>query len=166
VLIYDVTEIPEPYDAVVTTLATVGSELQVWASAAYRRGEDMAVGPAEFVSASIDLEVGSAIQGHETTTIPMSWIATSASALFPRMDAEVVVSPAHSSMTNLEFRGSYRPPLEGVGRLLDRIALHRIAESTVRNFLDRLVSAVTAEIRAIPDETGEDDSEVRRAAPP
>jgi hypothetical protein len=166
VLIYDVTEIPEPYEAVVTTLASVGGELQVWASAAYRRGEGMAVGPAEFVSAPIDLEVGSPIQGHESTTIPMSWIATAGSTLFPRMDAEVVVSPAHSSMTHLEFRGSYRPPLEGVGRLLDRLALHRIAESTVRNFLERLVQAVTAEIRSIPVETEEADSEVRRATPP
>jgi hypothetical protein len=165
VLIYDVIDIPEPYESVLRTLASVENEFQVWASAAYRRGEGMAVGPAELVTAPIDLEVGAPIDGHECTTIPMSWVATSVSPMFPRMDAEVVISPVHSSMTHLEFRGSYRPPLEGVGRLLDRFAFHRIAESTVRNFLDRLAHAVVAEIRAAASDERDGPEGFRRATP-
>jgi len=165
-LVYDFIEIPEAYEAVVVTLASVESELQVWASAAYRRGEGMTVGPAPLVSAPVELEVGAAMQSLESTTIPMSWIATSGTRLFPRMDAEVVVSPMQASLTHLELRGSYRPPLDGVGRMLDRLAFHRIAESTVRNFLDRLAAAVTAEIRAAPPVTGAEPAEVKPAAQP
>ena len=154
-LVYDSIEIPEPYDAVLDTLKSVGGEIQVWASAAYRRGEGMAVGPAPLVSAPIELEVGAPMRSLESTTIPMSWIASSASGLFPRMDAEVVISQLNVSDTQLEFRGSYRPPLEGFGRILDRLAFHRLAESTVRNFLDRLAQAVVAEVRARRPAAGE-----------
>jgi hypothetical protein len=31
---------------------------------------------------------------------------------------------------------SYRVPLAGIGERLDRFALHRVAESSVRNFLE------------------------------
>lgn len=164
-LVYESKDIPEPCEAVLDTLKSVGGEIQVWASAAYRRGEGMAVGPAPLVSAPIELEVGKPIQSLESTTIPMSWIAASATGLFPRMDAEVVISRLNASLTHLEFRGSYRPPLEGVGRVLDRLAFHRIAESTVRNFLDRLAEAVVAEVRAGRPET-DADAQIKGAAQP
>lgn len=147
-LIHDFIEIGHAFESVVGMLTVAESELQIWAAAAFSRGEEMAVGPASGISAPIELQVGNPISGLETVTIPMSWIASSATGLFPRMDAEVVVSPLDAERTHLEFRGSYRPPLDGFGRLLDRLAFHRIAESTVRNFLERLAEAVSTELRA------------------
>ena len=147
-LVHDFIEIPCPFDTVVDMLSSAEYELQVWASAAFQRGEEMTVGPRSVVSAPIELQVGSPVAGLETVTIPMAWIASSATRLFPRMDAEIIVSPLGATSTHLEFRGSYRPPLDGVGRLLDRLALHRVAESTVRNFLERLSEAVCVEIKA------------------
>lgn len=144
-LVYDFIEIARPFDLVVRMLSSAEDEFQVWASAAFQRGEELAVGPRSAVSAPIELQLGEPIAGLETVTIPMSWIASSVTRLFPRMDAEVVVSPLGASSSHLEFRGSYRPPLDGVGRLLDRLALHRVAESTVRNFLERLSEAVFVE---------------------
>jgi hypothetical protein len=100
------------------------------------------------VSAPITLEVGEPVVGLETVTIPMSWRASAAAQLFPEMRAEVVLSPLGATTTHLEFRGSYLPPLDGFGALLDRIAFHRLAESTVRGFLERLTAALEAEARS------------------
>jgi hypothetical protein len=57
------------------------------------------------------------------------------------MDAELVLSPLGES-THVEFRGVYTPPMGAVGAILDRVAMHRLAEATVRNFLERLVELV------------------------
>jgi hypothetical protein len=58
------------------------------------------------------------------------------------MEAELVLTPLGPDLTHVTFRGSYDPPLSGFGAVLDRIALHRVAESTVRSFLQRLAAAL------------------------
>jgi hypothetical protein len=64
------------------------------------------------------------------------------------MSADLVVGPVDHSVTRVEFRGNYQPPFDAIGRFLDRVAFHRVAESTVRDFLDRLCRALEAEVRA------------------
>lgn len=150
-LVYDSIEIPERFDLVSHALSRNDGELRVWASAAYQRGEEMSVGPSPAVSATIELEVGDAVEGNQGTAIPMTWIAASATRLFPRMEAEIVASPLGVSRSLLEFRGRYQPPLDGVGRFLDRAAFHHVAEATVRGFLERLADAVSVEARTAGD---------------
>jgi len=36
----------------------------------------------------------------------------------------------------------YQPPLGVVGRTIDRVLLHRVAEATVKDFLDRVGAAI------------------------
>jgi hypothetical protein len=48
-------------------------------------------------------------------------------------------------LTQLTIHGRYEPPLGAVGRRLDRLLMHRIAEATIRAFLVRLVSTLAAE---------------------
>ena len=45
----------------------------------------------------------------------------------------------------MRFSGSYDPPLGSVGRQLDRLLLHQLAEVTVRALLRQLVAALLAE---------------------
>jgi hypothetical protein len=40
--------------------------------------------------------------------------------------------------TRLAISARYRPPLGAVGRAADRVLLHRVAEATVKDFLDRV----------------------------
>jgi hypothetical protein len=53
-----------------------------------------------------------------------------------------------------------RPPLGAVGQAVDRVLLHRVAEATVKDFLDRLGQAITdqamtnADIQAVGHEGG------------
>ncbi|HZD75078.1 MAG TPA: hypothetical protein VE776_14525, partial [Actinomycetota bacterium] len=46
--------------------------------------------------------------------------------------------------TQLAISGRYDPPLGTVGRTIDRIALHRIAEATIKDFLDRVAATLLA----------------------
>src|SRR5690606_8286729 len=100
------------------------SDMSVWAAAAYRRGERMAVGPGiPGVAAAVELEVGEPLRGNETVSIPVAWRAAGARWLFPHMEAELVLTAVAPSTTRISLRGSYRPPLGGLGQVLDRLAL-------------------------------------------
>jgi hypothetical protein len=60
------------------------------------------------------------------------------------MSADLEVVGLDAELTQLTFRGRYEPPLGAVGRQLDRLLMHRIAEASVRSFLGRLVATLTA----------------------
>jgi hypothetical protein len=111
------------------------------ADAAYRRGEELAVGPSPAVAVPVEFDIGEPLVGSTSTAYPLRWQAVGATYLFPHMDAELVLSP-YGDNTHIEFRGLYTPPLGAVGVLLDRVAMHRLAEATVRNFLERLVELI------------------------
>lgn len=160
-LVHDFIEVPLPLADVVARLAVSG-DMTAWAQAAYRRGERLAVGPGmPLVSAVVELDIGEAVPGTESVTVPFSWKAAGASWLFPHMEAELVLSPLAPSLTHLTFRGRYRPPLAAVGAVLDRVAMHRVAEATVRSFLERLRDAVVAmgPVRALISETSEREAD-------
>jgi hypothetical protein len=110
------------------------------ADVAYRQAEELRarVGPRGMAKA-VRLEIRSA----GGTRIPVSWVATGAPRLFPRLDGELVASEVGTDLTQVVFRGSYDPPLGRVGQALDRVLLHRLAEATVKRFVDALLAAVT-----------------------
>lgn len=74
--------------------------------------------------------------------VPMRWEAASHSGLFPVLDGDLDLSPLDGAGCRISLNASYRPPLEGLGRVLDTIVLHRVAESTVRSFLQRLAGSL------------------------
>jgi hypothetical protein len=145
-LVQDFTEIDARCDVAAAILVDVADELGVWARAAYGRGERLALGLAGGrLAAVVTFDVGQPAVGLDSVIIPVAWTADS-ETLFPRMEAELVLSPM-GGRCHVEFRGSYQPPLGGFGALLDRVAFHRVAASTVRVFLERLAMAVQAESR-------------------
>lgn len=154
--VQDFVEIDVPYEKVLALLEGSPGEVGVWGAAAYRRGERLAVGPGPALSTSVEMKIGRARSGLEAATIPIEWSAVNATYLFPHMDAELVVAPLPDGGTQVRFRGAYDAPLDGFGRVLDRLALHRIAESTVRSFLERLADAMRAERDLRPGPVGAD----------
>ena len=115
------------------------------AGIAYRQAEELRVrvgpGPRVFAK-TVRLDLGRPIQGPGDTRVPISWVATGARGLFPRLEGEMVVSEVGPELTQLVFRGSYDPPLGLVGEALDRILLHRLAEASVKHFVDGAIAAV------------------------
>ena len=63
--------------------------------------------------------------------------------LLPRLDATVELGPLGEDRTQLAISARYQPPLGVVGRAVDRVLLHRVAEATLKDFLDRLADAIT-----------------------
>ncbi len=127
-------------------LLEVLSGLDGMAAAAYREGEEirakLRLGEYPAVAKVVRLEVGEPVGEDETMLLPIVWKATGTPGLFPRMEAEVVLAELGPVLTQLSLRGSYRPPLGPLGRVLDRALLHRVAEASVKGFVDRVARTI------------------------
>lgn len=70
-----------------------------------------------------------------TTRLFLEWEAATMPQLFPLMKGELSIYPLTSTETQLDFSGVYQPPLGAVGRTMNAIAGHRIAEASVHRFI-------------------------------
>lgn len=144
--IYYFVHLNRPFSEARGELLEVLSGLDQMATAAYREGEEIrariGVGESPAVAKTVRLEVGEPVGEEETMLLPIVWEATGTPGLFPRMDAEVVLAALGPVLTQLSLRGSYRPPLGPIGRVLDRALLHRVAEASVKGFVDRVARTI------------------------
>ena len=76
------------------------------------------------------------------TSLPLNWEPVGLEGLLPRLDADIELGALGEDRTQLAVSARYRPPLGAVGRTVDRVLLHRVAEATVKDFLDRLGHAI------------------------
>ncbi len=70
------------------------------------------------------------------TRLHLEWEAATMPRLFPLMKADISIYPLTRTETQLDFFGVYEPPLGTVGKALNAIAGHRIAEASVHRFVD------------------------------
>lgn len=98
----------------------------------------------------IVIELRPPLQIPSKTILPMSWEATGPRGLFPAFDADIEVAGLGPSRTQLSISARYRPPLGAIGRAIDRTLMHRVAEATVKDFLDRVGEALLARTPAPP----------------
>jgi len=77
------------------------------------------------------------------TSLFLEWEAVSMPRLFPLMKAELAIYPLTPTETQLDFLGVYEPPFGPVGKAVNAIIAHRIAEATVQRF----VADVAAHLR-------------------
>jgi hypothetical protein len=117
--------------------------LQPIAKSATQRGDrlltEVGFGDTLRVERSVEIEIGAAVRTRSKTVIPFTWRATGSTAgLFPTMDGDLEVAALDTALTQLAISARYAPPLGVVGKMLDRAVLHRVAEATVKDFLDHL----------------------------
>jgi len=67
--------------------------------------------------------------------VPFSWEPTAFERLLPNLEADLELSALGESDTRLAITGRYRVPLGQLGLKMDRVAMHRVAESSLRRFL-------------------------------
>lgn len=150
-LVYDFTHICLPIAEVRhRLLAAVGGLWQHVAEAAYDEGEDLLsrvgpFGPVPGLSKSVSVRAGSIRERGDGFVLPLRWSATGHTELFPVMLADLEIAPLGAHESQLRFSGSYDPPLGSLGRHLDRLLLHQLAEATVRALLSQLVAALLVE---------------------
>ena len=143
-------EVQRSYDLVISRCPLVLAQLEGWAQASYRDGEEIRakVGPRgenSLVAKAVHLRVGKVVESSDARRVPLTWEATGTPGLFPKMDAELVIARVGDELTQVKVQGQYAPPLGGLGRLIDQAFLHRVAEATTKELVDRIVEELGAE---------------------
>lgn len=130
-----------PHAHVEAVLSDLEREMADSAKDAYREGENlhqrMEAGPG-VPAKEVLLNVGQARIRRDGLAFPVTWRATGPTMLFPRMQADLVVSPIDEGSTSVVFEGTYEPPLGFVGGAFDRLVMNRLAEMTVKIWVDRV----------------------------
>jgi hypothetical protein len=84
--------------------------------------------------------------GEKRTRIELTWAAAQNAGLFPSMRATLSVYPLSSTETQLDLEGRYEPPLGLVGTALDALIGHRVAEASVRRFVQDIAARLNVEL--------------------
>ncbi len=145
--VYYFVHVNRPFDEVEPRLVSQLNKLGSFADAAYREGEDLRdkIGVSRdhpVMAKTVQLVAGTPLRGNHQTTIPFAWEATGTPGLFPKLDADLVVASIGPELCQIAMRGTYAPPLGPLGRALDRAVLHRVAEASVKSFVDRVAQSV------------------------
>ena len=90
------------------------------------------------VARSVVIELGEPMRFPSRTVLPMTWKAASGESLFPTLEADLEVAVLGSNLTQLSMSARYKPPLGPVGRAIDKTLLHRVAEASIKDFVDRV----------------------------
>jgi len=154
-----------PYDQVKQALSA--SALAIFERAT-RSAADRAHDPSTGVSAELRVQLGAveiaadiAIEVTEVASarspanqpairIDLTWKSRRSPGLFPAMTGSLWAYALSPRETQLELTGSYDPPLGLLGDAVDAIALHGIAEESVRRFITDVASYLRAELPAEP----------------
>ena len=110
---------------------------------------EVGFGEAIHLRRKVIVEIGKPIHASSKSFFPLRWTASGHVGLFPALDADIEVAPLGSDRAQLAISARYVPPLGAVGRRIDRALLSRVAEATVKDFLDRVAEALVGE-RAAP----------------
>ena len=142
-------EVPLPADQVERALLdSPAGWLSAMAGAAQERGDglliEVGVGPMEGgLRRRVSLRLGEPVRFPSMISVPLTWEPVGLEGLLPRLDANIELGPLGEDRTQLAISARYQPPLGVVGQAVDRVLLHRVAEATLKDFLDRVGQAIT-----------------------
>ena len=88
------------------------------------------------IEKTIEVTVGQPQRTAGATLVPIRWQAASTAWLFPELDGQLEIAALGSATTQLGLSATYDPPLGLVGKIADRALLHRVAEVTIKDFLE------------------------------
>ena len=145
--VYYFVHVGAPFGTVEPSALAMVVGFDEFAEKAYRSGEEIRArigigGDPPLLAKTVRLEAGVPLRGDQQTAVPLTWEATGTPDLFPRMEADLVIAALGPELTQLSLRGTYRPPLGHIGHVLDRALLHRIAEASVKTFVDGIAAAL------------------------
>jgi hypothetical protein len=141
-------ELPLPASQVERALLDSPAEwLSAMAGAAQERGDslltEVGVGPVGTrLRRRVAIQLGEPVRFPSMTSLPLVWEPVGLEGLLPRLDANLELGALGEDRTQLAISARYRPPMGVVGRTIDRVLLHRVAEATVKDFLDRVGQAI------------------------
>jgi len=145
--LYYYTHIDRPAAEVERYVFDMLSLFDGFASDASRGAERMRVGPGSsndhpIIGKTIEVRAAAPVRGATEVAIPIVWEATGPRALFPRLEGDLLIAPLADDLTQLALRGSYVPPLKRVGKAIDRVVLHRLAEASAKSFVEQIADQI------------------------
>jgi len=90
----------------------------------------------------VEIELGAPVRTLGRTWLPVTWRATGPRGIFPALEGELEVAALGPHLSQLGLSARYKPPFGLVGESLDRALMHRVAEATVRDFVERVASVL------------------------
>jgi hypothetical protein len=81
------------------------------------------------------------------TVLQLEWESSKMPSLFPFMQAELSIYPLTSTETQLDLEGNYNPPLGLLGKAIDAVVGHRIAEASVHQFIKDVAIYLRTELK-------------------
>lgn len=147
-----------PYQQVRDCLVKdAGSVFQSATNAAASRADNVAAElRINIGGVNIAKEIAIAVEGIEdkpsepitppTTILRVRWQAASAPRWFPVMTGELSIYPLTATETQLDFSGVYQPPLGAVGKAINAVVGHRIADASVHQFISQVAAYLRREL--------------------
>jgi hypothetical protein len=96
----------------------------------------------------VAVQVGIPVTAGTWAEVSITWQATYIQKLFPVMTGKVELAPVDGHVTRLTVCGMYQPPLGALGKKIDDVLMHRVADATVKELAESIakrLEAVTAE---------------------
>jgi hypothetical protein len=90
------------------------------------------------IGRNITVEIGAPKATVGLMFLPIRWRSATEAGLFPTLEGVLDVAALGSGRTLLGLSASYEPPFGLIGQLADRALFHRVAEVTVKDFLERI----------------------------
>jgi hypothetical protein len=137
-----------PYERVRDTLKqNAVAVFQSATTAAASRAESVAAElHVDFAGVGVKADIKIVVKGIEekpadvtssaSTRLLLEWEASALPRLFPLMQGELSIYPLTGRETQLDFSGTYEPPFGALGKTMNAIAGHRIAEVSVHRFVN------------------------------
>jgi hypothetical protein len=136
-----------PYERVRDTLKqNAVAVFQSATTAAASRAESVAAElHVDFAGVGVKADIKIVVKGIEekpadvtssaSTRLLLEWEASALPRLFPLMQGELSIYPLTGRETQLDFSGTYEPPFGALGKTMNALAGHRIAEVSVHRFV-------------------------------
>ncbi|HEX2405002.1 MAG TPA: hypothetical protein VHM29_09885, partial [Acidimicrobiia bacterium] len=138
------TEIECRIEDAVGRVESLRADMATWAGSAYREGEHLAgrlTGKPVSLAGLVLFDLGEPEISAAGHLYPLRWRATGARNLFPLLKAELILADM-SGRVLISLRGIYDPPLGALGRMVDRALLSRVADATIKSWVDQLADGI------------------------
>ena len=86
----------------------------------------------------INVEIGAPTATDVLMFLPIRWQSATEAGLFPTLEGVLEVAAIGGTRTQRGLSATYEPPLGLIGKIADRALFHRVAEVTVKDFLERI----------------------------
>jgi hypothetical protein len=96
------------------------------------------------VKRTVLLELGRPVRSGSKMVFRLRWSASGPAGVFPSLDADLEIAPLGDGRTQLAMSARYVPPFGAVGRRIDRAVISRVAEATLKDFLDRVGDVIVS----------------------